>query len=161
MRKVLFGMALVALLLVAGFVVKDRYGPLLMAMATAPKDARIEVDVPGPMRTKMLSIMRGFQEALADILSALARGDGPAAATIAESRLGMDPPGATDEMRAMMASHMPDEMRALGMAMHEQATTFAEEAAKLKPGADMRPALAELSKVVQACSACHVAYRFD
>ena len=64
-------------------------------------------------------------------------------------------------MPKMMASHMPDEMRALGMTMHAQASKFAVEAAKLKPGADMRPALAELSQTVQACNACHAAYRLD
>jgi hypothetical protein len=33
-------------------------------------------------------------------------------------------------MPKMMARHMPEEMRALGMTMHEQATRFAQEAAK-------------------------------
>ena len=69
--------------------------------------------------------------------------------------------GELGDMPKMMASHMPDEMRALGMTMHAQATKFAEEAAKLKAGGDMRPALAELSQTVQACNACHAAYRLD
>lgn len=160
MRKLAFAAAGALLLLVTGFVVKDRYGPTIMAMATAPKDSRIAVSVPGPMKTKMLSVMRGFQEALAEILSDLAKGDGPAAAKAA-AQLGMDPPGATEEMRATMMRMIPEDMHALGMTMHEQAAKFADEAAGLKPGGDLRPALAELSQVVQACNACHAAYRFD
>jgi len=143
-----------------------------MKMSPKMSDARQEVDFPSPMRAKMLSHMRGHAEAIAEILSALAKGDGAAAAKIADARLSMASPGAAackpnaksgefGEMPAMMASHMPDDMRALGLTMHEQAGKFAQEAAKIGPGGDMRPALAELSQVVQACNACHAAYRLD
>lgn len=135
-------------------------------------DTRQEVDLPSPMRANMLSHMRGHAEAVAEILAALAKGDGAAAAKIADARLSMASPGAAackpnaksgefGEMPAMMASHMPDDMRVLGLTMHEQASKFAQEAAKIGPGGDMRPALAELSQVVQACNACHAAYRLD
>lgn len=141
-------------------------------MSKMAKDARIEVDLPAPMKAHMLANMRGHQQAVADILAELARGDGAAAAKIAETRLGMGSPGSAackpnaksgdlGEMPMMMASHMPDDMRALGMAMHAQASKFAEEASKVKPGGDPRPALAELAQVVQACNACHAAYRLD
>ncbi|MCC3245678.1 hypothetical protein LG047_10130 [Methylocystis sp. WRRC1] len=143
-----------------------------MQMSPKMKDARIEVDVPGPMKAKMLANMRGHQEAVAEILAALSKGDGAAAAKIAQTRLGAGSPGSAackpnaksgelGDMPAMMAKHMPDEMRALGMTMHQQADKFAEEAAKVKQGGDLRPALAELSQVVQACNACHAAYRLD
>jgi hypothetical protein len=52
-------------------------------------------------------------------------------------------------------------MRALGMTMREQATKFAQEAAKVKQGGDLRRALAELGRVVQACDASHSNYRLD
>ena len=102
----------------------------------------------------------------------MGRATAQAAAKIAETRLGAASPGAAackpnaktgelGDMPAMMAKHMPDEMRALGMTMHEQASKFAQEAGKIGPGGDMRPALAELSQVVQACNACHAAYRLD
>ena len=143
-----------------------------MKMSPKTGDARQEVDVPSPMRTQMLSHMRGHAEAIADILTALSKGDGAAAAKIADAHLSLASPGAAackpnaksgelGEMPAMMASHMPDDMRALGLTMHEQASKFAQEAAKIGPGGDMRPALAELSQVVQACNACHAAYRLD
>ncbi len=136
------------------------------------KDERIEVDLSGPMKAMMLSNMRTHQQAVAEILAALGKGDGEAAAKIAETRLGMGSPGSAackpdaksgglGEMPMMMASHMPEAMQGLGMAMHAQATKFSEEAAKLKQGGDPRPALAELSQVVQACNACHAAYRLQ
>ena len=38
------------------------------------------------------------------------------------------------DMAAMMAEHMPEDMRALGYAMHESASKFAAEAAKMQSG---------------------------
>ena len=139
-------------------------------MSPKMTDTRKEVEVPPPMRAHMLSNMRSHAEAISEILVALSQGDGAKASMTAESRLGLSAPGsaackpgaATGELGeapAMMARHMPDDMRALGMAMHEQASKFAEEAAKVKQGADLRPALAALAQVTQGCSACHAAYR--
>lgn len=169
MRRTLFVSAFGLLALGAAAVAEDHHDHMQMM---SKKDERIEVDLPGPMKAHMLSNMRGHQQAVAEILAALSKGEGEAAAKIAETRLGMGSPGSAackpnaktgelGDMPKMMASHMPDEMRALGMTMHAQASKFAEEAAKVKPGADMRPALAELSQTVQACNACHAAYRLD
>ncbi len=36
---------------------------------------------------------------------------------------------------------------------------FSDIAGKLKPGDDVKPALAQLAKVTQACAACHAAFR--
>jgi hypothetical protein len=143
-----------------------------MKMSPKMADARKEVDVPSPMRVKMLANMRAHAETMADVVAALSKGDGEGAAKIAETRLGVASPGAAackpnaksgelGDMAAMMAKHMPDEMRAMGLAMHEQASKFAEAAGKVKPGGDLRPALAELSQVMQACNACHAAYRLE
>lgn len=143
-----------------------------MKMSPKMRDTRQEVDLPAPMRAHMLANMRGHAESVAEILAALGKGDGAGAAKIADTRLGMASSGAAackpnaksgelGDMPAMMAHHMPDEMRALGLTMHEQASKFAQEAAKIGPGGDMRPALAELSQVVQACNACHATYRLD
>jgi hypothetical protein len=143
-----------------------------MQMSHMVKDDRIEVDAPDPMKAHMLANMRSHQAAVAEILAALAKGDGEGAAKIADTRLGLASPGSAacqptatsgdlGDTAKMMASHMPEEMRALGLAMHAQASKFAEEAGKVKQGGDLRPALAELSQVVQACNACHAAYRLD
>jgi hypothetical protein len=171
MRKISLGLAICGAALAGAALAEEGHDHMQM-MSKMQKDTRIEVDVPGPMKAMMLSNMRSHQQAIAEILAALGKGDGEAAAKIAETRLGMASPGSAackpnatsgelGDMPKMMASHMPDEMRALGMTMHAQATTFAQEAAKVKQGGDLRPALAELGKVVQACNACHAAYRLD
>jgi hypothetical protein len=144
----------------------------MQMMSKMAKDDRTEVKLPAPMKANMLSNMRGHQAAIGAILAALGKGDGAEAATIAETRLGLGSSGSAackpnaksgdlGEMPKMMASFMPDEMRGLGMTMHAPASKFAEEAAKLKQGADMRTALAELAQTVQACNACHAAYRLE
>ncbi len=132
-------------------------------------DNRQEVDLPPHLRQHMLSNMRGHLEALQDILAALSAGDSGKAAVIAETRLGLDSPGAAacnpngqadmSAMAAMMAEHMPAEMRSLGLAMHQSASGFAKVAAKTKAGDDIKPVLAALSQVTQHCAACHSAYR--
>lgn len=171
MRKIVIAAAFGALA-AAGAAIAEDGKHEHMHMSQMMKDTRTEVNVPDPMKARMLANMRGHQEAIAEILAALAKGDGAAAAKIADSRLGANSPGAAackpdaksgagGDMAMMMASHMPEEMRALGMTMHNQATKFAEEAGKLKQGDDLRPALAELGQVVQACNACHAAYRLD
>ncbi len=172
--KILFAAACGLSLFAAAALAGDHDDDHSEHMKMSPKmtDARKEVDLPSPMRAHMLANMRGHAQALAEILAALGKGDGAAAAKIADARLGAASPGAAackpnaktgelGDMPAMMAHHMPDEMRALGMTMHEQASKFAQEAGKIGPGGDMRPALAELSQVVQACNACHAAYRLD
>jgi hypothetical protein len=170
MRK--FFVAIGAFSLIGAAALAEDQHDHMQMMSKMGKDTRIEVDVPGPMKAMMLTNMRSHQQAVAEILAALSKDDGSEAAKIAETRLGMGSPGSAackpnaksgelGDMPKMMASHMPDEMRALGMTMHAQATKFAEEAAKVKQGGDLRPALAELGQVVQACNACHAAYRLD
>ncbi|MGJ0508098.1 MAG: hypothetical protein ACR652_13430 [Methylocystis sp.] len=172
MQRMFLALAVAGLALTGAAAIAEDQHDHMQMMSRMQKDARIEVDIPGPMKAMMLSNMRGHQQAIADILTALGKGDGEAAAKIAETRLGMGSPGSAackpdaksgelGDMPKMMASHMPDEMRALGMNMHAQASKFAEEAAKVKQGGDLRPALAELGQVVQACNACHAAYRLD
>ncbi len=147
-----------------------------MAMMSHAPDTRKLLDFPPPMREHMLSNMRGHLQALNEILAALSIGDGAKAGKIAETRLGVESPGAaacvpnggtTDhsthdmahDMAAMMAQFMPEEMRALGLTMHESASEFAREAAKTQTGDDLKPALASLARVTQSCAACHAEYR--
>lgn len=136
----------------------------------AMNDARTEIDMPAPMKAHMLANMRAHQTAVAEALDALSKGDGPKAGKIIEAQLGVSSPhsgpckpqatsGELGEMPAMMAKYMGEDMRAIGMTMHTQASKFSEVASALKPGDDLRPALAELAKTVQACNGCHAAYR--
>ncbi len=136
-------------------------------MSMRHEDNRQLLDFPGPMRDHMLTNMRGHLEALGEITAALGAGDGAQAAKIAEGRLGLGSPGAgacvkgeaAGGMAAMMARHMPQDMRELGAAMHQSASDFARTAAAMGPNGDLRPSLAALSKVTEACAACHSAYR--
>ncbi len=143
-------------------------------MSMAP-DTRRPLDFPDHMRRHLLMNMRSHFEALGDIVSALGAGDGPKAGQIAKERLGLESPAAAacqkpgakadsesshmSHMAAMMGEFMPEQMRAMGFAMHEAASDFAVEAAKMPPGGDPKPALIALAKVTQNCAACHAAYR--
>jgi cytochrome c556 len=142
-----------------------------MPMMPQINDSRQLIDLPPAMRNHMLSNMRGYLVALSGIVAALSAGDRTKAAAIAETRLGLESPGAaacnpnrnanTPAMAAMMAEHMPEEMRKLGFTMHETASAFAKEAAKTQQSNDMRPVLAALAQVTQSCAACHSAYRLQ
>jgi len=142
-----------------------------MAMMSQAPDARQLLDFPPPMRQHMLSQMRGHLAAIAEILTALSTGDNHKAAEIAETRLSLKSPGAAacqpspdaaaSPMAAMMAAHMPEEMRGLGYAMHEAAGRFAQAAAKTQSPADSQALLAALGEVTQRCTACHAAYRLN
>jgi hypothetical protein len=113
-------------------------------------DKRRLVEFPPAMRQHMLSNMRAHLVALGKIVTALSAGDSAKTAAIAETRLGLDSPGAATcnpnhsadapAMTAMMAEHMPDEMRNLGFAMHAAASTFAREAANAQQSNDVKPA---------------------
>jgi hypothetical protein len=148
-----------------------QYGDHMHMMSRAP-DARRQLDFPPPMRDHMLSNMRSHLEAVGEIIGALSASDGAKAAEIAQTRLSLESPGAAacnpnnaakggamGDMAQMMAQHMPEEMRAMGYAMHKSASEFAVEAAKLKSGGDLKPALAALAKITENCVACHSAYR--
>jgi cytochrome c556 len=141
-------------------------------MMTPAPDARQPLDFPPPMRQHMLANMRAHLEALSEILAALSAGDAAKAGAIAKARLGLESAGAAacnpsasgktgamGDMAAMMGRHMPEEMRALGYAMHDSASKFALEAANASSSGDLKPALAALAQVTQNCAACHSAYR--
>lgn len=141
-----------------------------------PLDTRQPLDFPPHMRKHMLMNMRSHLEALGEILAALGEGDGVKAGAIAKARLGLELPAAAAclkpgasaasakmspmvDMASMMAEHMPPQMREMGYAMHEFASAFAVEAAKMPPGGDAKPALKALAQVTQNCAACHAEYR--
>jgi len=142
-----------------------------MHMMSHAPDTRKALDFFQPMRKHILSNMQSHLQALSEILAAPSTGDGPKARKIAETRLGLDsseagarmPKSATTEsstqnMAATMAKYTPEEMRALGLAMHDSAGAFAREAATAQTGADPKPAIAALTQVTQNCAACHAAY---
>lgn len=141
-----------------------------------PMDTRQPLDFPTHMHKHMLMNMRSHFEALGEIVAALGEGNGAKASNIANERLGLQSPAAAaclkpgtkpdganmspmGDMAAMMAEYMPPHMREMGYAMHEFASAFAVEAAKMPPGGDAKPALKALAQVTQNCAACHAEYR--
>ena len=145
-----------------------------MHMAAMGADARQPVVFPPAMRQHMLGNMRDHLQALADILAALSGGEYANAAHIAHARLGMESPAASAcapagasaaqapeamDMEQMMARFMPENMRAVGLEMHQSASVFAAEADKAARTGDARPAYAALAHVTEKCAVCHMAYR--
>jgi hypothetical protein len=167
MQKFTLGAAAALFVFAAAQATAQMHGHMDMA-----PDERQQLDFPPMMRAHMLGNMRSHFIALQEILGALAASDGAKAGRIARERLGVESPNAAacvkpkdggmtamGDMAAMMAHHMPDEMRALGLTMHESASAFADVAEKLAPGGDVKPALAALAQVTQNCAACHAAYK--
>lgn len=122
-------------------------------------DARQAVAFPAMMKTHTLANMRDHLLALAQIQEALASGAYDRAAQTAEQRLGMSSlqaHGAHESSR-----FMPEGMRNLGTSMHRSASRFALEAQNSAATGDLKPALATLAQLTQACVACHAGYRLQ
>ncbi len=153
MHRVPFAASLAATLLFAG-------GPALAQHHGhhAPSaDTRAPVHFPPALVEHTLANMRDHLAALQEISEALAGGRNDHAAKIAEERLGMSSlqrHGAHD-----VAKFMPQGMRDAGTAMHRAASRFAIEAQNAGATGDLKPALAALGQVMNACVGCHAGYR--
>lgn len=126
-------------------------------MATPQADARELIRFPEPMRSQTLANMRDHLLALGEIQEALSRSQFDQASDIAEQRLGMS----SLELHGAheVAQFMPKGMQDAGTAMHRSASQFATVAKDASVTGDLKPALAALAKVNQACGACHAGYR--
>jgi mono/diheme cytochrome c family protein len=120
-------------------------------------DPRTKVELPAPMRTRVLANMRGHLAAIETISRQLAAGDYGAAADTAESRLGVS------AIRAhggpQRAKYMPEGWRAMGFAMHSAASRLAIALRDAEVDDDLGAAFAGLAEVMQQCVACHTVYR--
>ena len=148
-----------AIVSVAGMAVaqhQGHHGPTDHGAATA--DTRVLVNMPPQLVDHTLSNMRDHLFALQQINEALAQGKNDKAAVTAEQKLGMTSlrlHGAHE-----VAKYMPEGMQQAGTAMHRAASRFAIEAQNSDVTGDLKPALAVLSEVMNACVACHAGYRF-
>lgn len=136
--------------------------PLLAATAVTgtAADSRQPVTLPKPMQDHMLANMRDHLMALEAILAALADGDAETAAEVAENRLGMS--SLDDHGAAHMAPLMPEEMQAIGTAMHRAASRFAltaEDAAVTQTPEAQREVFGALQAITAQCNACHQSFR--
>jgi hypothetical protein len=151
---------LAAILSAAGMALaqqQDHHGHKSHHGATAA-DPRVLVNLPPQLADHTLANMRDHLLALQEISEALAQGKNDKAAATAEQRLGMTSlrlHGAHE-----VAKYMPEGMQQAGTAMHRAASRFAIEAQNSDVTGDLKPALAVLGEVMNACVACHAGYRF-
>lgn len=161
-RMLAASLAAVAVALVAQAEPDDSYGQDMHMQhqdGAAMQDGRSLIHYPEMLRIHTLANMRDHLLALGEIQAALADGAFDKAAEIAEQRLGMtslERHGAHE-----VAAHMPETMRDMGTAMHRAASRFAVAAEDAAVNGDVRPALAALAQVTQACTACHDRFRLQ
>lgn len=131
-----------------------------VAPASGPEgDPRQLVRFPEPLRAHTLQGMRDHLLTLGRIQDALAQGRFDEASELAETRLGMTslPLHGSQEV----APYMPPGMQEAGTAMHHSASQLAIAIQDVSVTGDLKPALAALAKVNQACVACHASYRLQ
>lgn len=121
------------------------------------KDTRTIVHFPTRLREHTLANMRDHLLALQQIQDALARQDFDQAGQIAEHRLGMSSLGLHGAHE--VAKYMPEGMRAVGSAMHRNASRLAVAVQDAAITNDMKPVFEAMSNVTAQCVACHAGYR--
>jgi hypothetical protein len=120
-------------------------------------EQRTLVELPPPMHAHLLANMRDHLAAIETVSRQLAAGDYGTAAETAERRLGMSAMQSHGGPRR--AKHLPEGMRAIGLAMHRAASRFAVAAQDAEVSDDLGAAFAGLADVMAQCVACHTAYR--
>ncbi|TXH66709.1 MAG: hypothetical protein E6Q83_19910 [Thiothrix sp.] len=135
------------------------YLALLFMTSTgfAQDDTRQKVEFPQMVQQHMLANMRDHLLALSEIQALMAVADYDKAAQIAEQRLGLS--SLDNHGAAHMAQMMPKEMQEIGSEMHKAASQFAISVVDAGASGDLKPALNDLSKLMQQCVACHAAFR--
>jgi hypothetical protein len=158
-HSLILAAASAAILSVAGLAVAQQHGHHgHKGHGETAADTRVLVTMPAQLVDHTLSNMRDHLLALQQINEALAQGNNDKAAATAEQKLGMTSlrlHGAHE-----VAKYMPEGMQQAGSAMHRAASRFAIEAQNSDVTGDLKPALAVLSEVMNACVACHAGYRF-
>jgi len=120
-------------------------------------DTRTVVAFPRQLKEHELANMRNHLRTLSRIQGYLAQREFDKAADLAEKRLGMSSFGLHGAHE--VAPYMPKGMQELGNAMHHAASQFAVATQQAAVDNDVGAALTALTKVTQACVACHAAYR--
>lgn len=127
---------------------------MMMKMGGPKPDDRIELKLPQAMKVMQKGMMRRHLDTVSEITQALAVNDLAKASSIASENLGWTP---QEEQRCNMVSEMTGEkdFAAFGMAVHKTADELAISA---KAG-DRDKALADLSRLIKNCNACHEKFR--
>jgi hypothetical protein len=124
-----------------------------VSASEATQDFRVSLDLKPEAREILKRTMREHLEALGAIMEALSRKDYEKAAGIAHERLGF--PKHHQVMEQERGEKFPARYQKLAMAHHEAA----EELAKVVPSKEMKLILTQLDRTINACVACHQAYK--
>jgi cytochrome c556 len=145
--------------LVAGLLVIVAWPAAMEAAAQEPSrpgaasDARVRLDLKPAQREALRLTMREHLETLEAIIAALGRQDYGKAADVAHLELGF--PKHHEAMQREQGAALPKHYQELAMEHHQAAETLAEAIVTK----EMTPILRQLEKTIQACAACHRAYR--
>jgi hypothetical protein len=116
-------------------------------------DSRARLDLKPAQKEAIKTTMREHLAALESIVAALARQDYEQAAAVAHSELGF--PKHHEAMQREQGAVLPKKYQELAMEHHQAAEDLAEAISKK----EMASILQHLSKTIQACTACHKAYK--
>ena len=116
-------------------------------------DPRARLDLKPAQKEALKATMREHLAALESIVAALARQDYEQAAAVAHSELGF--PKHHEAMQREQGALLPKKYQELAMEHHQAAEDLAEAISKK----EMTLILQQLSKTIQACTACHKAYK--
>jgi len=119
----------------------------------AASDARVRLDLKPAQREALKLTMREHLESLEAIVAALGRQEYGKAADVAHLELGF--PKHHEAMQREQGAALPKRYQELAMGHHQAAEGLAEAIATQ----EMTPILRQLAKTIQACTACHKAYR--
>ena len=129
------------------------YKFILAGSTTPAADGRAAILLEPGQRDFVLREMRGFLVGLQQIDDALAREDMPAVAKASRS-LGA---GKVHDVPAGLLGKLPLEFKKLAFGVHSDFDAIADEAER---NGGPKRTLAQLSAVLQKCTACHESYRF-
>ena len=118
-------------------------------------DDRQLVEMPAQTQEMMRQKMQDHLTVLSQIIAYLADNDLPAAAEIAEQRLGMSSMGKHRGTGMGPGKFMPKEMKQIGRGMHQAASRLADAADR----GDLADSYSALQGVVASCAACHSGFR--
>jgi len=118
-----------------------------------PSMALAALNLPPAAQEGLKLTMREHLEALQAIVAALAREDYEKAAAVAHEDLGF--PKHHQAMQREQGAPFPPKYQDLAMAHHQ----VAEDLAQAIPSRDMKKILPHLDRTMQACVACHQAFK--
>src|SRR3972149_7902470 len=155
MKRALLPTAVIGLLAASSSFALDHSQMHEMTMKEGgPKeDTRTELKMPAPMKVMHKGIMRSHLDAVSDITAALAANELEKAAEIAKDNLGWNE--SQEKMCSIFGESVGKEVLDLGKAMH----TKADELADAARAGNRDKALADLSRLIKNCNACHEKFR--